>query len=278
MSNQWKNHRIHNIYPTSRGFTLVELLIAMAITSIVVAILYTTFQNQQQIHNTQNQVVEMQQNIRSAMAIMSREIMLAGYDPEDSGLFGFTDITQNTVTFSMDVNSNGHLDGGESITYSLFDSPVADVSERDGILDIGRDTGSGAELVAESVSAMSFAYAFDDDGDGALDTTLNGQTIWAIDTDGDGLLDTTLDTSSPGIPGTPDGLITEVDIEGGGSLGYTVPMSSIRVVKIWILARTQEPQSDFIDTKLYVVGDKHLKITDEGRHRLLTSTIFCRNT
>ncbi len=264
--------------PLSRsGFTLVELMVAMVLTTIIGAVLYTSFISQQRIYTTQGQVVEMQQNIRAAMAVLAREIMLAGYDPENTGSFGIVNISQNTLTFTIDKNGNGLLDAGETITYDLFDAPVNPVNEQDGILDLGRDDGGGFDLVAESINSMAFAYAFDDDGDGVLDT-LAGQTVWAIDSDGNGTLDTTLDTSSPGDPTTPDGLITLDDVEGGASLGYTVPMTSIRAVKVWILARTKMTNVKLDGAETYVVGDRHVQPVDDARHRLLATTILCRNT
>ncbi|MCF6178624.1 MAG: prepilin-type N-terminal cleavage/methylation domain-containing protein [Geopsychrobacter sp.] len=260
-----------------RGFTLIELMVAMVLTTIIGAILTTSFISQQRIYTTQGQVVEMQQNIRAAMAVLAREIMLAGYDPENTGAFGIVNISQNKLTFTIDKNGNGVLDADETITYDLFDAPVNPVNEQDGILDLGRDDGGGFDLVAESINSMAFAYAFDDDGDGVLDT-LNGQTVWAIDSDGDGSLDTTLDTSSPANPATPDGLITLDDVEGGVSLGYTVPITSIRAVKIWILARTKMTNIKVGSGETYVVGDRHISPAENSRHRLLATTILCRNT
>lgn len=62
-----------------QGFTLVELLIAMALALVIIASLSSTFIIQQKTYNTQEQIAEMTQNARAAMDIMSREIMMAGY-------------------------------------------------------------------------------------------------------------------------------------------------------------------------------------------------------
>lgn len=259
------------------AFTLVELIIAMLLTSFVSAAIYVSFLGQQKSYTVQDQVVEMQQNIRAAMAIMAREIMLAGYDPENTGDFGITSISSGKLTFTIDKNDNGILDGDESIQYALYDAPLAPVSEQDGISDLGRDEGSGADLVAESICALAFAYAFDNDADGVLDT-VNSQIVWAIDSDNDGRLDTSLDTSGPTDPSSPDGLIDSADTAGGISLGFTVPKSSIRAVKVWVLAESTSSNDGFVDSKTYIVGPSHLQPNDAHRHRLLTSTIFCRNT
>ncbi len=54
--------------PTNKkGFTLVELLVAMAISTMVMAAIYSTYHVQLRSHITQQTVVEMQQNARAAM-------------------------------------------------------------------------------------------------------------------------------------------------------------------------------------------------------------------
>jgi type IV pilus assembly protein PilW len=68
----------------NKGFTLPELMIAMAVGSIIMAVIYSTYQAQQKSYTTQHLGVEMQQNIRAAMSLMKREIRMAGYDPEET--------------------------------------------------------------------------------------------------------------------------------------------------------------------------------------------------
>nr|MDJ0988105.1 prepilin-type N-terminal cleavage/methylation domain-containing protein [Desulfobacterales bacterium] len=63
------------------GFTLVELLLAMAAGLIVMIAIFAAYQNHQRSHVTQQLVVDMQQNARAAMSLMKREIRMMGYDP-----------------------------------------------------------------------------------------------------------------------------------------------------------------------------------------------------
>ncbi|MCD6187012.1 MAG: prepilin-type N-terminal cleavage/methylation domain-containing protein, partial [Desulfuromusa sp.] len=56
------------------GFTLVELLIALAISGVLMTAVYATFQAQQNSYLVQEQVAEMQQNIRAGMDIMVSEL------------------------------------------------------------------------------------------------------------------------------------------------------------------------------------------------------------
>jgi type IV pilus assembly protein PilW len=56
------------------GFTLVELLVAMAISTIVLTLIYQVYRTQLRTHTTQQELVEMQQNLRAALYLTEREI------------------------------------------------------------------------------------------------------------------------------------------------------------------------------------------------------------
>jgi prepilin-type N-terminal cleavage/methylation domain-containing protein len=62
-----------------KGLTLIELLIAMAISAILIAAIYRTFIGQHKVYTAQEQVVDMQQNARVAINRMMREIRMAGF-------------------------------------------------------------------------------------------------------------------------------------------------------------------------------------------------------
>ena len=64
-----------------QGFTLVEILIALAISAVLLSGVYATFNSQRKAYITQDQVAAMQQNMRGAIHLMQREIRLAGHDP-----------------------------------------------------------------------------------------------------------------------------------------------------------------------------------------------------
>ena len=62
------------------GFTLVELMVAMAITLIVGVVITVAYTVQSRVHAEQDALVETQQNIRAALQFMQSELRLAGYD------------------------------------------------------------------------------------------------------------------------------------------------------------------------------------------------------
>ena len=61
------------------GFTLVEMMAAFVILFIAMTAAYATFEFQHASFTVQNRVAETQQNLRSAMEVLGRDIMLAGY-------------------------------------------------------------------------------------------------------------------------------------------------------------------------------------------------------
>jgi len=117
--------------------------------------------------------------------------------------------------------------------------------------------------VAESIQAVGFAYAFDNNNDGNLDTddgTVNGNIIWAFDSD---------------LTDENDQLTADLDT--GLPLPVPVSLSDIRAVRIWILARTRAPVRGHYDNRTYIVGDRTITSSDKHPRRLTRSTVYCRN-
>jgi len=63
-----------------QGFTLVEILIAMAIFSIVIGSIYTVFNSQIRGYAVQDQVVDMEQSLNASLYLVKREFRMAGYN------------------------------------------------------------------------------------------------------------------------------------------------------------------------------------------------------
>jgi prepilin-type N-terminal cleavage/methylation domain-containing protein len=93
----------------NEGVTLIELLVAMAISAILIAAIYRTFISQQKTYTVQEQVVDMQQNVRVAINRMMREIRMAGFGnvsnilPPQGQAFTARDGSK-TITFSYIIN------------------------------------------------------------------------------------------------------------------------------------------------------------------------------
>ena len=275
-----------NIFLKNRnqGFTLVELLVSLAIAGIVMSGIYSAFKSQQDSYLAQEQVAEIQQNIRASVGFLARELRMAGYDPKQSDNFSITDVRSRdltnaldatltgypAITFEIDLNEDGILNTNETFSYSLYEYPVSTPAERDGIADLSRTQGGGGrQLLGESIVSIGFAYSyFDVNGDIATD---GGKVVWAIDSDNDNDLDRNIDTNK-------DGVIDVSDNAAGVALpGSDVNIDDVAAVKIWLLAQTKQQDRNFSETKTFVVANRRITPSNNFRHRLIEMTVKCRN-
>ena len=144
------------------GFTLIELMTAMAMAGIVIGVIYAAYNIQTKIYTEQGKAAEMQQNIRAGMAFLQREARMAGYDPDDaadvscggSGVPGIHTANATEFGFSMDLNEDGKCDGtGENVTYSIY-------TDEDGMNKLGRKAPTANAPVAEHIDKINFVYMF----------------------------------------------------------------------------------------------------------------------
>ena len=155
------------------GFTLVELLVAMAVSVIAMASIGYVYYTQQKSYVAQEQISAMQQNLRAAMYYMEREIRMAGFDPTEDAGAGINIANNAELEFTVDYNGNGTCTAGETneqIRYHLTND-----ADDDGIADgspcnLGRETwGGGLQTVAENIDALDFVYL---DADGNITGTI----------------------------------------------------------------------------------------------------------
>jgi type IV pilus assembly protein PilW len=150
---------------SERGFTMTELLVAMVISVIVMAGVYSSYYAQQRSFTTQQQVAAMQQNIRAALYYMERDMRMAGYDPTGSAGAAISTATATVFQFTYDFDGNGTIGSGENIRYETYSSG--------GITSLRRTPGGSA--VAENVDALNFVY-LDKDGN----TTMTAKEIRSV--------------------------------------------------------------------------------------------------
>lgn len=144
----------------SSGFSLIELMIALAVGMVVLAAIYGVFTLQQRTFSNQDRLVEMQQSARAAIDMMVRELRMAGFNP--TGMTGtdkprILSATANSIRFTFDINATGHTWGSnEDVQYYLY-TPVSD-----GIQKLGRATAGGTQPLAENIQNLSFTYTLSD--------------------------------------------------------------------------------------------------------------------
>ncbi len=230
------NHR--NI--PAGGFTLVELLIAMAVGVIVMAAVMTSFLSQHDSYLVQDNVVVMQQNIRVAMELLTSEIRMAGYNPTGNANAGIVTATAGRLGFTQDLNDDGDTaDANEEITYgfSTTNDATADGIADTGSANLGRNTGtatgvggSGFQPISENFHAIEFNYLMADG------TFISAPAATAI--------------------------------------------NDIRGIRISLLARAAQTDSKFTNTTAYTSASGAAwgsPYNDQFRRRLLITTIQCRN-
>jgi len=169
---------------SEQGFTLIELLIAMALALVVIGSLASTFIIQQKTYNTQEQIVEMTQNARAAMDMMTREIRMTGYGAPTSALSWIdwvSGVTFGTEPIKIDAGSG---DLGSDIIHiaACFDGPAAMLSS---------DVSAGDTTIDVTPLDTTVSDSFDTDDEkiicingleNALVTGVSGNTL-TIDTD-----------------------------------------------------------------------------------------------
>lgn len=90
--------------PSERGFTLIEVLIAMMLGLVVLGAIYSSFYTQKKTYISQERMVDMEQNLRVALDFLTRDIKMAGRNvPQKEGLtmgdtLGITTATATSLT------------------------------------------------------------------------------------------------------------------------------------------------------------------------------------
>jgi prepilin-type N-terminal cleavage/methylation domain-containing protein len=107
-----------------RGFTLVELLVAMAIASIVMAAIFSVYAALTRSYTAQNAYADVQQAVRASVDIMAEDIMMAGLRDRWEGYSGnlpqILTAGSEEMSFTSDRDMDGTINGNsENITYRL---------------------------------------------------------------------------------------------------------------------------------------------------------------
>jgi type IV pilus assembly protein PilW len=157
-----------------RGFSLVEILIAMSVGMVVLGLVYNVFTLLSKQFTKQEVVVEMQQNARMAMDIITREILLAGYNPartltKCSGAMepaspsttcvGIRSASAGSISLASDLDGDGDLtaddtNSNENIVYDRGESPAGS-----GIYALRRKSNNGTPQPAiENLDFLGFSY------------------------------------------------------------------------------------------------------------------------
>jgi type IV pilus assembly protein PilW len=92
---------------SARGFSLIELMVAMAMACIVLTSVYSLHAALMKSYTTQNVAADAQDAIRAAVDMMAEDIMMAGFDPVITGGFGIVEASADSIRFTLDRNMDG---------------------------------------------------------------------------------------------------------------------------------------------------------------------------
>lgn len=110
----------------TRGFTLIELMISIAISVVVGASLFSFFSVNQKIFAEEGRLVDMQQNARAALNFISEYIINAGYNPRQIEGIDPIDSSSNETYIKIyaDLDGNGEIseDNDNEVAVFYFDS------------------------------------------------------------------------------------------------------------------------------------------------------------
>lgn len=159
----------------AQGFSLLEVLVAMSVFTIVLFAIYTMFAAGMGTYAKGDFKADIQQNARGAMELMAWDIRLAGFFPEDfPAIFpagpgpgcpgppftGISTATATQITICGDVDGD---DSNELVTYRWFGDTNGDTIVDPGENEIRRQVTDNTgplptEVVAVHISAFQVSY------------------------------------------------------------------------------------------------------------------------
>jgi type II secretory pathway component PulJ len=141
------------------GFSVVELVVALAVMVVVIAGIISFFTSLSSTYTTQNAAAAVQQVARTGIDIMTRNIRMAGFNPLDKDPVGIVEASANKIRFHCDLNGSGAIETEaeprEDIAY-LLNSNNQLIKQNNG------NNRTNRSLV-DNVSDLTFKYFDADD-------------------------------------------------------------------------------------------------------------------
>lgn len=183
-----------------QGFTLIETMISLVIFGIVMAGIYQTYDAQQRAYVKQQQVIDMQQNQRTAIYFLGQEIRMTGYDP----------------------TGNADMIPATAITIDTPGLVIADVAE----LIMSQDLNGDGDLALDENEFIRYALSNDENGDGISDAITMG-SAWIKGSGGSNLVRENFQLTNAG--GNP---ANEQDRSSGGEQPVANDMDALEFLYV----------------------------------------------
>jgi type IV pilus assembly protein PilW len=161
----------------TKGVTLIEMLVALVISGMVIAGIYRLFIAQSKAYTVQDQVVEVQQGIRSAMEILLRDLRMAGFDSDNLGskitIANPVTAGDHSVTVSYEYDNTTQY----TIAYSRDAATKRLLRQLTTTKDDGSSIAGPQDILLENIETLDFTYGVDTNNDGALDAWVSAGGI-----------------------------------------------------------------------------------------------------
>ena len=183
--------KILNFFKNERGFTLVELLVASAISVLLIALIAGVVKSQGDTFVLQNQLNQMQTNGRAATEFLSRAVQNAGYnvfrgtrflaasdhyvsavyDEDNDGIIQNNEVmtfapgnnfssTSETININpyFDRDGDGEVDGSETATFPIAMTLTAPPYNIYKVIPANSGTGVTRHLMARDIDNLVIRY------------------------------------------------------------------------------------------------------------------------
>jgi type IV pilus assembly protein PilW len=265
------------------GFSLIELMVALAITGVVLTGIYGAYHDQLRTSVTQQRIVDMNQNVRTAMLVIERDLRMAGANPTGDAVAGIDTATAATLVIAKDDggadnqagNSNAIDDGVDNDGDGIDDEGDDGLdNDGDGAIDefdeaewYDGDATDQEELVQFELDSGNIRRRFNSAN--STDPTVNTRLIAS---NIDALNFVYLDGNDPpNVIATP---VANEDLENIRSVQVTIVARS--GANVPVLARKVTDNTVYRNPQGDVVLDMSAA-PDQFRRRMVTTTIKCRN-
>lgn len=175
--------RTPSIFKRKQGVTLIELLVALIIFGVVMGAIYRLFTVQTKAYTVQDQAVEVQQNVRSAMEVLLKDLRMAGFD--DDNLASTITITNPIATPYNDnaITVNYEYYNSATGKYELhtvaYSVAAANLTRQWTVTPAGGASNNYPDPnMLQNVDALTFSYGIDTQPtDGAVDQWVNAAGV-----------------------------------------------------------------------------------------------------
>ncbi len=162
-----RNERKANRGLDRKGIALIELLLALVISGAMMHATYRLFVTQARAYAVQDQVVEVQQNVRGTMEILLQDLRMAGCDDDNNAFKSsitslVTPVADHSITVGYRYYDKSLTLNNVTVTYALNGTNLERTLTLNGVV-------NPPEVVLPNINSLTFLYGIDANMDGVVD-------------------------------------------------------------------------------------------------------------